>query len=159
MGDAERGQGKKLILAARALLGLPEPAGARPRSGTVPRGDADSLAGRAPATPQPDGAPCRQSHDRQVHDRRSQGRRSQGRRIHVWRGHRPLIDLLLLAGACWRLPAMGGPPAGWDWPQLRAVADGLGVPWGRATLTALGGIEAEATRHWRAEWSRTHKEK
>ncbi len=54
----------------------------------------------------------------------------------------------------WRYPAMGGPPIGLDWSQVRPLSDGLGVAWDRTTIVMMQAMEQEAAKVWTADWNR-----
>ncbi|ALG75049.1 hypothetical protein VY88_26290 [Azospirillum thiophilum] len=79
--------------------------------------------------------------------------------VRVWSGVWPIFELFTMAERVWRYPALGGPPIGLDWGQVRALADGYGVPWDRETLTLLQAAEVEAAGIWTAEWRRKNPPK
>ncbi|SMH62529.1 DUF1799 domain-containing protein [Azospirillum agricola] len=79
--------------------------------------------------------------------------------VRVWAGVWPVFELFIAAERLWRYPALGGPPIGLDWAQLRVLADGYGVPWDRTTLVLIQAAEAEAGGIWLAEWKRKNPPK
>ena len=79
--------------------------------------------------------------------------------VRVWSGVWPIFELFIAAERVWRYPPLGGPPIGLDWTQVRALADGYGVPWERETLILMQAAEVEAARIWTAEWKRKNPPK
>lgn len=79
--------------------------------------------------------------------------------VRVWVGNWPFFELFIAAERLWRYPAMGGPPIGLDWTQLRALADGYGVAWNRDAMVMLQAAETEAATLWLADWKRKNPPK
>lgn len=59
----------------------------------------------------------------------------------------------------WRYPALGGPPQGLDWGQVRALAAGLKVSWNAETIDLMQGMETAAAEVWTEEWKRKNPPK
>lgn len=122
----------------RALLGAaedgPSALPAKPDPGTVA-----TLAGRAPPVGcAPAAAP---------------------RRIALLPEVMPFLRLFRHAERCLRYPPLGGPPLGFDWPQLQAIAAGMGIPWDGTAIELMAAAEAEATGIWLADWKRRHPQR
>lgn len=52
-----------------------------------------------------------------------------------------------------------GPPLGYDWPQVRSIADAAGVPWDRDNLILLKAAETEQVTHLQDRWVRAQQRK
>jgi hypothetical protein len=131
----------------RAWLGLPPVA--RPSSAgslTPDRAALADLAGGGAQTPEKT-APAK----------------AEPRRVTLYRPLWPVMELVIWSVGCWRYAPGGlmgaGPPLGYDWPQVRALADGAGVNWDRENLILLKAAEAEQTAHLQDQWMRAQKRK
>lgn len=70
-----------------------------------------------------------------------------------------MFDLFIRCERVWRYPALGGPPQGLDWAQVRSLADALEVPWTGETLDLMQAMEAAAAEVWTEEWKRKNPPK
>lgn len=82
-------------------------------------------------------------------------------RVRLYRPLWPLMELVIWAGTCWRYAPGGlmgaGPPLGYDWTQIQALAPPAGVEWTRQNIDLLRAAEAEQVDHHRVVWEKAQK--